>query len=287
MNVLDIGKRAQILACLVEGTSMRAACRLTGCAKKTAERLLESVGEDCIAYHDKVMRNLTCKLIQVDEVWSFCMAKDKNASSEQKAKGAGSIWTWIAIDAETKLIPAWHVGKRGFNDAHHFIHDLSERLAHRVQLTSDGHSPYLQAVEDAFGSEIDYSQLIKLYGNPVGTDQPTEVRYSPPVCVGARKSRVMGNPDPKHVSTSYVERQNLTLRMGCRRYTRLTNGYSKKAERHKLASAIHFMHYNFCRIHHTLRITPAMAAGISETVWSLQDLIEHVSSAQQSASHSA
>jgi IS1 family transposase len=288
MNVLDIDKRAQIVACLIEGTSMRAAGRLTGAAKKTVERLIESVGNGCIAYHDKAMRKLTCKLIQVDEVWSFAGVKDKNASAEQKAKGLGSVWTWIALDSESKLIPAWHVGGRGFNDAQRFIQDLSERLAHRVQLTTDGHGPYLEAVESSFGSEIDFAQLIKLYGTPSTTDnKAAEIRYSPPICTGARKVKRMGNPDFKLISTSHIERQNLTLRMGCRRYTRLTNGYSKKVERHTLATAIHFMHYNFCRIHHTLRITPAMAAGISDHVWSLEDLIERVLTGQQSSALTA
>lgn len=275
MNMLDTDKRAQIIACLIEGTSMRAAGRLTGAAKKTVERLVESVGRGCAAYHDRNMRGLTCKLLQVDEVWSFAGVKDKNARPEQKEQGLGSVWTWIALDSESKLIPAWRVGGRGFNDAQLFIQDLASRLAHRVQLTSDGHGPYLEAVENAFGAEIDYAMLIKLYGTPQAPDNKlAEIRYSPPICTGARKVKRMGNPNFKLISTSHIERQNLTLRMGCRRYTRLTNGYSKKVERHRLATAIHFMHYNYCRIHHTLRITPAMAAGISDHVWSLHELIE-------------
>jgi IS1 family transposase len=277
MNVLDTEKRAQILACLCEGNSMRATCRLTGAAKKTVERLLVAAGNACTEYMDKTMRDLPCRKIQVDEIWSFVQAKAKNASEEQKAKGAGDVWTWIALDAESKLIPSWYVGGRGFNEAYNFMHDLAARLKYRVQLTSDGHAAYLEAVEDAFGSEIDYAMLVKLYGQPGGgqyTMRTTnaEVRYSPPVCTGTRRRKVIGEPDRKHISTSFVERQNLTLRMGCRRYTRLTNAFSKNVESHRLATAIHFMHYNFCRIHQTLRVTPAMEAGIADHVWTLEEI---------------
>lgn len=274
MNVLPTLERARILACLCEGNSMRATCRLTGAAKKTVERLLVSAGTACIDYHDAAMRNLACRRIQVDEIWSFVGAKQKNATPEQKEEGYGDVWTWIAMDAESKLIPAWHVGGRGYPDAYKFIHDLAERLKYRVQLTSDGHRAYIEAVEDAFGSDIDYAILIKLYGKPGQGDNATEVRYSPPICTGTRRARISGDPDRKHISTSYIERQNLSLRMGCRRYTRLTNAFSKDVERHKLASAIHFMHYNFCRIHQTLRVTPSMEAGVSDHVWSLEELIE-------------
>jgi IS1 family transposase len=270
MNILAADQRARILNCLVEGCSMRSTSRLTGTAKKTVERLLVSAGRACADYMDKTMRDLNCKLLQVDEVWSFTYAKQKNLPDRLRgSKEAGDTWTWIAIDAATKLIPCWHIGKRTATDAYHFINDIAERLATRVQLTSDGFRPYLEAIEGAFGSEIDYAQLVKLYGN----DTSTEVRYSPPVCIGARKVRVIGNPDRALISTSHVERQNLTLRMSNRRFTRLTNAFSKKLENHKHAAAIHFMHYNFCRIHQTLRVTPAMEAGLTDHLWTLEEVV--------------
>jgi IS1 family transposase len=270
MNILATDKRAQILNCLVEGCSMRSTSRLTGAAKKTVERMLVAAGTACAAYMDKSMRNLNCKLLQVDEIWSFTYSKQKNVPEALRgSKEVGDTWTWVAIDAQTKLIPCWHVGKRGARDAYQFINDLAARLAGRVQLTSDGHKGYLEAVEGAFGADIDYAQLIKLYGNEIGG----EVRYSPPVCVGARQERVIGRPVRKHISTSHVERQNLTLRMSNRRFTRLTNGFSKKLENHKHAAAIHFMYYNFCRIHQTLRVTPAMEAGIADHVWTLEEVV--------------
>jgi len=271
MNILDTDKRAQILNCLAEGCSMRSTARLTGVAKKTVERMLVSAGRACATYQDKAMRNLPCKLLQVDEVWSFTYAKEKNVPAHlQGRKDVGDTWTWIAIDAKSKLVPCWHVGKRDAFDANVFIKDLATRLASRVQLTSDGLRAYVEAVEGAFGSEIDYAQLIKLYGNE---NSGCEVRYSPPACIGARKTRVSGKPVTRHVSTSFVERQNLTLRMGNRRFTRLTNGFSKKLENHKHAAAIHFMHYNFCRIHTTLRVTPAMEAGITDHVWTMEQVV--------------
>ncbi|PYX04742.1 MAG: IS1 family transposase [Acidobacteria bacterium] len=212
-----------------------------------------------------------CKLLQVDEVWSFTYAKQKHLPAHLKTNSeVGDTWTWVAIDANTKLIPCWHVGKRNAVDAYKFINDLAPRLAGRVQLTSDGLKAYIEAVEGAFGSEIDFAQLVKLYGNE---GVQGEVRYSPPVCTGARKTRISGKPVEKHVSTSHVERQNLTLRMSNRRFTRLTNAFSKKLESHKHAAAIHFMHYNFCRIHQTLRVTPAMEAGITDHVWTLEEVV--------------
>jgi IS1 family transposase len=257
MNILATDKRAQILNCLVEGCSMRSTTRLTGAAKKTVERMLVSAGHACAAYMDKAMRNLPCNVLQVDELWSFTLCKQANVPKKLKGKSdIGDTWTWIALDSKTKLIPCFHVGKRDSTDAYKFISDLAGRLASRVQLTSDGHKAYLQAVEDAFGSEIDYAQLIKLYGNEHGPS--TEVRYSPPVCIGARKKSIIGKPKRGLVSTSHIERQNLTVRMGNRRFTRLTNAFSKKLENHKHHAAIHFMHYNFCRIHQTLRVTPAI-----------------------------
>lgn len=271
MNILATDKRAQILNCLVEGCSMRSTARLTGAAKKTVERLLVSAGLACADFMDKVMRNLNCKLLQVDEVWSFTYSKQKNVPEHLKGNAeVGDTWTWIAIDAVTKLIPAWHIGKRSAGDAYEFINDLAERLASRVQLTSDGLRAYVEAIEGAFGAEIDYAQLVKLYGNE---QAGPEVRYSPPVCIGARKVRVSGHPIRALVSTSHVERQNLTLRMSNRRFTRLTNAFSKKLENHKHAAAIHFLHYNFCRIHQTLRVTPAMEAGLTDHVWALAEVV--------------
>ncbi|HZM02167.1 MAG TPA: IS1 family transposase [Candidatus Saccharimonadales bacterium] len=272
MNVLATDKRAQILNCLVKGCSMRATSRLTGAAKKTVERMVVSAGTVCLAFQDKVMHNLPCKVIQVDEVWSFTRCKQANVPAHLKgAEGIGDTWNWIAMCSDTKLVPCFHVGSRDATDASLFISNLAPRLASRVQLTSDGHKAYLQAVEDAFGSEIDYAQLIKLYGNDTRPVQ--EARYSPPPCIGARKNRISGNPDRALVSTSHIERQNLSIRMGNRRFTRLTNAFSKKIENHKHMLAIYFMHYNFCRIHTTLRVTPAMEAGLTDHVWTLGEIV--------------
>jgi IS1 family transposase len=271
MNILDTDKRAQILNCLAEGCSMRSTARLTGVAKKTVERMLVAAGRTCAAYQDKVMRNLYCKLLQVDEIWSFTYAKQKNVPEHLKGrKDVGDTWTWIAMDSQSKLVPCWHVGKRDATDAYKFINDLAPRLSSRVQLTSDGLKAYVEAIEGAFGAEIDYAQLVKLYGNE---NQSSEVRYSPAVCTGSRRTRITGNPNRKLISTSHIERQNLTLRMNNRRFTRLTNGFSKKLENHKHAAAIHFMHYNFCRIHTTLRVTPAMEAGITDHVWTMEEVV--------------
>jgi IS1 family transposase len=226
--------------------------------------------EACAAYMDKVMVNLPCKIIQVDEMWSFTYAKQKNVPDHLKHEdGVGDTWTWIAMDSETKLVPCFHVGKRNASDAYFFINNLAPRLASRVQLTSDGLKAYVEAVEGAFGADIDFAQLVKLYGNEFGG----EVRYSPAVCTGARKMSITGNPDKALISTSHIERQNLSVRMGSRRFTRLTNGFSKKIEQHKNAIALHFMHYNFCRIHTTLRVTPAMQAGLTDHVWELDEVV--------------
>lgn len=268
MNRLPLQKRAQILGLLCEGNSLRATSRLADVSLNTVTKLLVEVGGACSAYQDEALRDLSCKRLQLDEVWSFVGAKEKNATEEQKANGYGDVWTWTAIDADTKLIPSWFVGERDGGAAHEFVTDLAGRLQHRVQITTDGHRPYLEAIEGAFGSEVDYAMLIKIYGQaPEG-----QRRYSPPVCMGAVKNRVEGNPDRKHVSTSYVERSNLTLRMQCRRFTRLTNGFSKKVENHTHAVALHMMFYNFARIHKTLRITPAMAAGVSDHVWTMEEI---------------
>lgn len=269
MNRLDLKKRAQILGMLCEGMSLRATSRLADVSINTVTKLLVDVGTACAAYHDKHVRNVKSQRVQVDEIWSFTYAKARNLPTAKAApEGAGDTWTWSAIDADSKLIVSYLVGGRDAEYAHEFIRDVASRLANRVQLTSDGHGPYLGAVEDAFGDDVDFATLIKIYGQaPEG-----QRRYSPPVCKGARKDRVTGNPDPKHVSTSFVERQNLTMRMHMRRFTRLTNGFSKKIENHAHAVALHFMFYNFCRIHKTLRVTPAMQAGVADHVWTLEDI---------------
>lgn len=275
MNKLQTDKRAQILHCLAEGNSMRATSRLADVSINTVTKLLIDAGNACSKYQDEVFRNLNCKRIQCDEVWSFCYAKEKNCTNEMRAKGAGDVWTWAALDPDSKLIPCWFIGKRDAGCAYHFIHDLASRLASRVQLTTDGHKAYLSAVEDAFGAEIDYAMLVKIYGN---APEGGEVRYSPAVCMGARKAAISGKPDFAHVSTSMIERQNLTMRMGMRRFTRLTNGFSKKVENHEHSVALHFMHYNFCRIHKSLRVTPAMEAGVSDHVWSMEELVAMIDS---------
>jgi len=271
MNKLNMDKRTQIIASLVEGNSIRATCRMTGVAKGTVLKLLADVGKACSEYQDKVLRNLPCKKIQCDEIWSFCYAKEKNVPDDKKGQfGYGDVYTWTALCADTKLVPSWFIGKRDAQSAIVFMKDLASRLKERVQLTTDGHRAYLEAVERAFGADVDYSQLVKLYGN---LREEKEVRYSPPICNGTIKTRVNGNPDPTKVSTSHVERQNLTMRMSMRRFTRLTNAFSKKIENLGHAVALHFMYYNFCRIHQTLRVTPAMAAGVTDHVWELTDIV--------------
>jgi IS1 family transposase len=270
MNKLTQAKRVQIIAALVEGNSIRATCRMTGAAKGTVLKLVVDLGKACAAYQDRTLRNLTCKKIQCDEIWSFCYAKEKNVPEDMKGKlGFGDVWTWTAIDADTKLIAAYLVGGRSASYAKKFIDDLASRLAHKVQLTTDGHKAYLKAVESAFGGEVDYAILDKIYNAPSGNGV---LRYSPAECCGIRKRKISGNPDITQVSTSYVERQNLTMRMSMRRMTRLTNGFSKKLENQAHAVALNFMHYNFARIHQTLRVTPAMEAGIADHVWSLEEI---------------
>lgn len=270
MNILSVDERKQIVAALVEGNSMRAISRMTSVSRNTINKLLIDLGNACSAYQDKTFRNLKCKNIQCDEIWSFIGCKQKNVTDENKDNGWGDVWTWVALDADTKLVPTWFVGTRDAGAAYHFIHDLKDRLANRVQLTTDGHKAYLSAVEDAFGTEVDYAMLQKIYG----TEQPHgEVRYSPAQCMGARRAVISGKPEHRHVSTSMVERQNLTMRMSMRRFTRLTNGFSKKVENHEHMLAVHYMYYNFGRIHQTLRVTPAMEAGVSDHVWSLEEII--------------
>jgi IS1 family transposase len=269
MNRLSTEKRAQIIGALVEGNSIRSTVRMTGAAKNTITKLLGDIGYACVDYQDRTLRDLPCTTIECDEIWSFCYSKQRNVPREHEGTfGYGDVWTWTAICADTKLIPSWLVGERTTQDAWTFMQDLQRRLSNRVQLTTDGHSAYLKAVQRTFGSGIDYAMLTKLYGE----DPQPEKRYSPAVCIGAEAKTIRGNPDPDRISTSYVERQNLTMRMGMRRFTRLTNGFSKKIENLVWAISLHFMHYNFARVHQSLKVTPAMAAGVADHVWSLEEI---------------
>ena len=269
MNRLTTEKRIALVAALVEGCGLRATARMTGVARMTVEKLLRDLGAACAQYQDEHLRNLTCRRIECDEIWSFVYAKQKNVERAKNApEGAGDVWTWTAIDADTKLVPSWRIGPRDLATAYDFMHDLAERLRHRVQLTTDGHRPYLEAVESAFNLDVDYAMLQKIYGA-----DDTEKRYSPARCKGAVPHVVTGEPDPKHISTSYVERQNLTMRMSIRRFTRLTNAFSKKLEMHAHSVALHFMHYNFVKIHSSLRTTPAQAADVTDRLWEISDLV--------------
>jgi IS1 family transposase len=271
MNRLSSEKRSRVVACLVEGNSIRATVRMTGVAKNTVTKLLVDLGEACAEYQDRVMRDLPCKRLECDEIWAFVYAKKKNVPAEHKGEfGYGDVWTWVALDSDTKLSPSWLIGNRNAEDANAFMNDVARRMASRVQLSTDGHAPYLQAVRGAF-REVDYGQIQKIYGNPEGSAG----RYSPGNCIGASAYRVSGNPDPEKISTSYVERQNRTMRMGMRRYTRLTNAFSKKVENLGADVALHFMYYNFARPHSSLKskTTPAMAAGLTDHVWSLDEIV--------------
>lgn len=269
MNQLSTEDRCRVLSCLVDGNSIRATVRITGIAKKTVSRLAVEIGEACEKFADNVFRNLPCTNIQCDEIWSFTYAKEKNVPSHLRGTGAGDTWTWVAIDRDTKLIPAWYVGDRTANSAYKLMRNLSPRLANRVQLSTDGHRSYLVAVQAGFlHRPIDYGILVKLYG-----DSTAEGRYSPRECIGTEKYEVLGSPNVAQICTSHAERQNLTMRMSMRRFTRLTNGFSKKIDNHRLACALHFIHYNFVRIHQTLRITPAMAAGLSDHVWEMSEIV--------------
>lgn len=266
MNKLALKTRVQILSMLVEGSSMRSISRITGVSINTVTKLLVDAGEACAAYHDETVRNVKAAHVQCDEIWSFCYAKDKNVATAKAApEGSGDVWTWTAIERDTKLILSFEVGDRSGETAIEFMDDLRSRLANRVQLTTDGHKAYLEAVEGAFGADVDYAMLVKLYGE-TGGGKGHERKYSPAQCTGARKVRVSGDPEKAMVSTSHVERQNLSMRMGMRRFTRLTNGFSKKLENHLHMLSLYFVHYNFCRMHKTLRMSPAMAAGISDTL---------------------
>lgn len=266
MNKLDIKTRVTILNMLVEGSSMRSISRITGVSINTVTKLLENAGRACAAYHDVTVRNVKAQQVQCDEIWSFVYAKDKNVAEAKAApNGAGDVWTWTAIDRDSKMILAFEVGDRSAATAREFMFDLADRLASRVQLTTDGHGAYLKAVGDAFAADIDYAMLVKLYGEPTGA-KGHERKYSPAECIGAIKEPIFGKPDPAMISTSHVERQNLTMRMGMRRFTRLTNGFSKKLENHLHMLSLYFVHYNFVRMHKTLKMTPAMAAGVSDTL---------------------
>ena len=271
MNRLDAAKRAQIIRCLIEGCSIRSTVRMTGASKNTIAKLLIELGACCVKFMDEAMVNLPCKRIQADEIWSFVGCKEKNITLEKVERDGicGSVWTWTAIDAETKLIPCWLIGARDAGCATEFIQNLAGRLANRVQLTTDGLKVYLNAVYDAFGNDIDYAVLHKIYGR----DVPDASRYSPAQCIGCEKKDAIGNPDAKHVSTSYVERSNLSIRMSTRRFTRLTNAFSKKIENHAASVAIFFTWYNFGRVHMTLKTTPAMAAGVADHVWSVDEMV--------------
>ena len=270
MNKLSQAKRTAVVAALVEGNSLRATARMTDVAINTVMKLLADLGAACDRFQRATLVNLRSRRIQCDETWAFVYAKEKNAPEAMKAAGkAGDTWTWVAMDADSKLIVSWLVGGRDAGYATVFMEDVASRLAGRVQLTTDGHKAYLTAVEDAFGMGVDYAQLVKLYGEA----PESEKRYSPAQCIGCRKTAVQGDPDPSHISTSYVERQNLTMRMSMRRFTRLTNAFSKKVENHEAAVSLYALYYNFGRIHSTLRVTPAMEAGVSDHVWSLAEIV--------------
>ena len=274
MNKLNLERRTQVVKALVEGNSINGIVRMAGVAKNTILKLLADLGAACLEYQDGAMRDLPLHRIQCDEIWEFCYAKEKNVPAAKKGHfGYGDVWTFTAIDAETKLVPCWLVGQRDAGHAFEFIDDLRSRLANRVQLTTDGHGMYLEAVDGAFAGEVDYAMLVKIYGS----DPEAEKRYSPAQCIAAEKHPIQGNPDWAHISTSYVERQNLTMRMSMRRFTRLTNGFSKKVENHMHAVTLHFMFYNFARPHKSLKNpydrTPAMAAGVTDHIWTVEEIV--------------
>jgi IS1 family transposase len=270
MNKLSCERRQRVVSALVEGSSIRSTVRMTGVAKNTVVKLLVELGAACDRYQRETLVNLRCRRIQCDEIWSFCYAKEKNVPAHMIGTGrAGDVWTWTAMDADSKLMVSWLVGDRDAGYAHAFIEDLASRLANRMQLTTDGNRVYLTAVEDTFGADVDYAMLVKVYGEPQDPDKT----YSPAKCIGAVKTGITGNPDPAHISTSYVERQNLTMRMSMRRFTWLTNAFSKKIENHEAAVALYFVWYNFGRIHQSLRVTPAMEAGVSDHVWSVVEIV--------------
>ncbi|HEY6764223.1 MAG TPA: IS1 family transposase [Candidatus Sulfotelmatobacter sp.] len=270
MNVLSNDRRAAVVMALVEGNSVRATCRMTGVCKDAVLKLIRDMGAACAAHHNTAVRGVKTARVQCDEIWSFCYAKEKNVPVEKQGTGAGSVWTWTAIDADSKLILSYLCGGRDASWACQFMEDLASRVTTRIQITTDGHRAYAEAVEGAFGMDVDYAMLIKLYGS--SGDSP-DTRYSPAACIGTRTGILSGNPDRNYISTSYVERQNLNLRMGVRRFTRLTNAFSKKFENHCHMVAIYHAYYNFCRVHSSLRVTPAMEAGLTDHVWTLNELV--------------
>jgi IS1 family transposase len=274
MNKMPLAKRAKILELLCEGMSMRSIERIVGCSINTVDKLLRDAGEAALAYHESAVRGVKAQRIQCDEIWSFVAAKQKNVAKSYRAGDptAGDCWTWTAIDADSKLLVSYMVGGRDAEFALMLMDDLRGRLANRVQLTTDGHKAYLSAVDEAFGADVDYAMLVKLYGEPPVAQEAAR-RYSPTDCVGTRKDKITGNPDPRHISTSYTERANLTMRMSMRRFTRLTNGFSKKLQNHEYMVALYALWYNFVRIHKTLRTSPAMAAGIEKRLWSMEDVV--------------
>lgn len=274
MNRLSLADRVQIISALVEGNSLRSTSRMTGTSINTVTKLLVDVGKACSTYQDRVMRDLRCERLQIDEIWAYCYSKKKNVpAAKQGTFGYGDVWTFVAIDADTKLVPHWLHGNRDLCDARSFIEDVARRLSHRVQITTDGHRMYLDAMEAGFGGQVDYAMLVKVYGSE-GSRREPETRYSPGVCCGTETNVISGSPDPEHISTSYVERQNLTMRMRMRRFTRLTNGFSKKLENLSHAVALHFMHYNFVRRHQTLRMPPALKAHVTDHMWTLEELVQ-------------
>jgi len=279
MNKLPLARRVMILNGLWEGVSMRAISRMADVSINTVTKLLEDAGETCLALHDELVRDVKAQRVQADEIWSFCYAKAKNVATAKAApEGAGDVWTWTALDADTKLMISYFVGDRSGESAMILADDLRARVAsERVQITTDGHNAYLRAIEEAFGADADYATLEKIYKTDPAAARG---RYSPPVCTGIKKRTIEGEPDPAHVSTSYVERSNLSIRMQNRRFTRLTNAFSKKLDNHIHALALYFMFYNFCRIHKSLRVTPAMAAGVSDTVWTLENIAERIEARQ-------
>lgn len=272
MKRLTREKQAQIVSALIEGNSIRATSRMFGVSKDTVLKLQVEAGYASADYQDRTFHGLSCKRVQCDEVWAFCYAKEKNVPEEKKGRfGYGDVWTWTAIDAQTKLIPSFTIGNRDAVSAKVLIEDLASRVRSRIQLTTDGHKAYLEAVEGAFGCDIDYAMLVKTYES-----SQEETRYSPAVCTSCERKPITGHPDPEHISTSYVERSNLSIRMGTRRFTRLTNAFSKKVENHGAAVALYLMHYNYCRVHRTLRVTPAMEAGIADHVWTIEEMLQAI-----------
>jgi IS1 family transposase len=271
MNRLSAQERSRVIGCLIEGCSIRATVRMTGVAKKTVMRLLVEVGEVCADYQDQVFRNLRSKRLQLDEMWSWIYCKDKNRTEEiaRKNPDAGDVWLWVCVDADSKLVPSWRLGQRDLATAKDFVDDIAKRVKGRVQITTDALRTYVNVIEDAFGGQADYAQLHKVYSAP----QENETRYSPARCTGCSMKEVSGRPNYRHVSTSFVERQNWTVRTNMRRYTRLSNGFSRKLENHAAATALNYFAYNFIKIHRTLRTSPAMAAGVTDRLWSVEDLV--------------